>query len=352
MRIMIRDILNRNRRQGMYIAEIGINHNGDFDMAMQMVKAAKEAGADAVKFQTFLPGSMNSLYTTALMNSGFEEFKDSSQFDFFSRFCFTENQYAELMKYSRDLGLVFFSSPFDGASVDLLEKLGVPLYKVASSEVTNHILLEKIARTGKPVLLSTGISSEYEISLAVKVLSRHGAGEVALMHCVSLYPVESQFVNLKRIISLKEKFGLDTGFSDHSRGVEAAVLAAAMGARIFEKHFVIGREYECPDRDVSLAPGEFAAMIRSLEESIRMLGDGEITYKRIESDVARSARRSLFARRFIPRGKTIEADDLVALRPGIGIPVYEMEDILGRVTRVDIDEGYMIKRIDLESTGD
>jgi len=345
---MIRDIFSKNNRTGIYIAEIGLNHNGDFDSAVRMIDSAKDAGADAVKFQTFMPESMNSIYTTALLNSGFEEFKDTSQVDFFSKFCFGRDEYSTLKKHADDLGLVFFSSPFDGTSVEILEEIDVPLYKVASSEVTNHILLKKIGATGKPVLISTGISSEYEISMAVDLLRSSGAGDMALMHCVSLYPAGSEVLNLKRIVSLREKFGFEMGFSDHSRGIDAAVIAAALGARIFEKHFMLDRNQACPDREVSVTGEEFRKMISSLEVSFSMMGDGEISCGDCESGVARAARRSLFAGRPIPRGKAIEHDDLVALRPGTGIPVYEMDDILGRVSRVDIGEGYMIKRIDLE----
>ncbi len=345
---MIKNIFNRHSRAAVYIAEIGLNHNGDFGMAKKMIDLAGKAGVDGVKFQTFLPESMNSQYTTSLMNKGFEEFRDSTQFDFFSRFCFNESQYIELKSDADSRGMVFFSSPFDIESVELLEKVGVPVYKIASSEVTNHILLQRIGQTGKPVIMSTGISTEYEISLAMDLLRKSGAGEISLMHCVSLYPPRPEHVNLKRIETLREKFKIEVGFSDHTRGMEADIIAAAMGARIFEKHFTIDGNYQCPDREVSITPGEFLDLIHAVEKCIKMIGTGEMAFSHDEDEVAKTARRSLFAKRFIPRDKVIDMDDLIALRPGMGIPVYEIGRIIGKKTRFDIVEGFLIKNEDLE----
>ncbi len=331
------------KRQCLYIAEIGLNHNGDISTAKELVKSAAKAGADCVKFQTFIPEKMNSIYTSSLLKSGREEEPDKSQVEFFRNYLLTESEYGELKKLSDDLGLVFFSSPFDRESVDLLEGLDVPLYKVASSEVTNHRLLKRIAETGKPVILSTGMAGKPDIAGALKIFGNRDCDDIALLHCVSLYPLDHSAANLKRIKSLRKTFGRETGFSDHTRGSEAALVAASLGARIFEKHFTLDDDFDCPDRDVSLNGEGLSAYIESVERAVRMLGGGEISFAGDEAVTARAARRSIFAGREIPEGKVIMDDDLVVLRPGIGIPASLMENIVGKKSCVDIKKDFMIR---------
>ena len=340
---MLESIIKTGRK-ALYIAEIGLNHNGDADMAVSMIEAAAAAGADMVKFQTFVPGLMSSVYTADLMSSGREWRPDTSLIDFFRTFVFDRGQYRELMEAAAARGVAFFSSVFDLESLTLLEELGAALYKVASSEVTNHPLIAGVADTGKPVILSTGIATGDEISRAVDLFRGRSGAELILMHCVSLYPTMPEQVNMRRLPALRERFGLEVGFSDHTRETAAPVLAAGFGARIFEKHFTIDRNYDCPDKDISCTPDEFAAMVASVESAIAMIGTGDISYCEAEAGVARAARRSLFARRSIPRGKRIDADDLVALRPGVGMPVYESDTVIGRTSRVDIPENYLIRR--------
>ncbi|PKL37801.1 MAG: N-acetylneuraminate synthase [Spirochaetae bacterium HGW-Spirochaetae-1] len=334
----------KDNRRCIFIAEIGLNHNGDMEVARAMIEAAAAAGADAVKFQTIVPQQLNSIYTTALLESGREDFTDESPWHFFEKFTLTGEEYAELQKLSRDLGLVFFSSPFDELSVELLETLDVSLYKIASSEVTNLPLIKKIAKTGKPAILSTGISQERDITDAINVFRKNSGGELILLHCVSLYPLEPAQANLMRIVRLRERFSLDVGFSDHSRDAKAMVAAAALGARIFEKHFTIDSAYDCPDKDVSVTPEQFARMIESVEECVDMLGSGAIGYGEHEKGVARAARRSLFARRFIAKGAVIKEEDLVSFRPGVGIAPNEAGLVIGRTASTDIKKDFLIRR--------
>ncbi len=331
-------------RKALYIAEIGLNHNGDQEMARSMIVAAAKAGADMVKFQTFVPGLMSSVYAADLLSTGREWRPDRAMVDFFSTFVFDRGQYMELMGAAAAQGVTFFSSVFDLDSLRLLEDLGVALYKLASSEVTNHPLVAAVADTGKPAILSTGIATGDEISRAVELFRTRSRAELLLMHCVSLYPTTPGQVNMRRLPALRERFGLEVGFSDHTTEALAPVLAAGFGARIFEKHFTIDRIYECPDKDISCTPDEFTAMVSSVETAIEMIGTGDMTYGDAEAGTARAARRSLFARRSIPRGKRIEEADLVALRPGVGIPVYESDTVIGRTSRVDIPENYLIRR--------
>ena len=327
----------------IFIAEIGINHNGRIEDALSLVKAAASAGAHAVKIQTYNPELMYSVYGNSLLASGNEGAPDSSLVDFFRSLLLSRKDLERISGYSVENNVTFFSSPFDGESVDLLERLNVPLYKIASSELTNHGLLKKIASTKKPILLSTGMSGEGEIDSALTVLTRHGAPDIILLHCVSLYPLPPGYANLSRIISLRERFGLEVGFSDHSPDHHALELAVALGARIFEKHFRLPDPYTCPDSAVSLTPGQFRDMLKAAENALRMMGTGMIDYGLHEKDVAKSARRSLYAARLIPRGTVLSAADIDAKRPDAGIPAFLADEIIGRTVNTDIEKDFIIR---------
>lgn len=328
----------------IYIAEIGINHNGNFSIAKEMIIQAAKAGADAVKFQIIIPEKMFSEYATSLIRDGIEKETDTSQIDFFKKLILTRDEYRALKKIADEHNIKFFSSPFDEDSVDLLEDIEVELYKIASSEITNHFLLHKIAQTKKPVIMSTGISTEEELEMAINILTRNGTPDIILLHCVSLYPLPSNSANLNRIVKLRNRFNLEVGFSDHSRDIKTAEIASALGARIFEKHFTLSKNFECPDREVSFTPEEFTEMMKSIDLIVNMLGDGHISYDFSEKDVANSARKSLFSRISIPRGKIIQLEDIEAKRPGIGIPVYCASDIIGKKSNRDIKKGFMLRK--------
>lgn len=344
---MLESVIPR-KHEALYIAEIGLNHNGDAALAGRMIEAAARAGADAVKFQVFVPELMNSRYTVDLLAGRPEGAGDEGILDFFRGFVLGEDAYRHLAGVARSHGVTFFASVFDLPSLELMEGLGAPLYKIASSEVTNWPLIEAIARTGKPAVMSTGMAAEDEIAGALAAFRRHSAAEVVLLHCVSLYPLPPAEVNAARIGTLSERFGCPVGFSDHSRDILAAVVAAARGARVFEKHFTIDRFHDCPDKEVSLAPDDFRRLIDAVEEAIPMVGSGAIPFGAAEGQVARAARRSLFARRTIERGAVIGADDLVALRPGTGIPVHRRDTVLGRRALREIPAGHLVRSEDLE----
>jgi N,N'-diacetyllegionaminate synthase len=327
----------------VFIAEIGMNHNGNIDTAKKMVSAASKAGADAVKFQTFIPEKMNSVFTDSLIKYGTEKKPNTKEVDFFKKFVLSKNEYNEIMLLSSKLNMEFFSSPFDEESVDLLEQLGVKFYKIASSEVTNHILLKRIAATKKPVIMSTGISTKDEISLAIDLLKKNGTPDIILLHCVSLYPLPLEFANLNRITSLKKIFGLEVGYSDHTRDSKTSEIAAALGARFFEKHFTYNKELDCPDRELSLTPEEFKSYINSVKLIKKILGSSQINFSDSEKEVARLARKSLFAKKIIPKGKTLTYDDVISKRPGIGIPVYRLNSIIGKKTNSEIEEDHLIR---------
>lgn len=346
---MLKEIFLKNKKaescakkQGVYIAEIGLNHNGDFLLAKEMTEAASMAGADGVKFQTIKPELLNSVYTRSLMESGRCDYADTSVLDFFKRFSFSEDEYAEIKFFAEGLGLVFFSSPFDAESLALLEALETPVYKIASSEVTNLQLIERIGATGKPALMSTGISQGEEIGAAIDAFRNAGGGELGLLHCVSAYPTEPADANLMRIVRLREEFKTETGFSDHSRDGRALPLAGAVGARIFERHFTVDRNLDCPDKDVSSDPEQFRKIIEETEQAILMAGDGSIGFGKAEESAAKNARRSLFAAVNISAGAVVKETDIIALRPGAGISAAKYKEICGLRAKANIPAGSLL----------
>ena len=328
-------------RKAAYIAEIGINHNGDINIAQKMIKAAAESGADAVKFQTIIPELLYSVYTSALMKDKSETFTDSSQIEFFKKFSFSQKDYIKLKQTADDCGVTFLSSSFDVNSMDMLDEI-VAIHKLASSEVSNLPLIKHAARSKKPLILSTGMSTESDIKKALSEYYNSGGEKIELLHCVSLYPPELSDLNLMRIVKLREKFSVDVGFSDHSKG-NSAVFAAILGARLFEKHFTFDKNYDCPDKEISLDGEEFLSMINTVEAGIDMLGDGEICFSQKEAVIAASARRSLFAAREIQAGKIVEQEDLIALRPGLGISPNKADTVLGKKANRTIPKDYLIR---------
>lgn len=332
---------NKQNRQAIYIAEIGLNHNGDFNAAISMIHAAANAGANAVKLQTITPELLNSVYTKSLL-AGEPLQADTEAIDFFRKFIFSPEEYGKLKAAAENDGMVFFSSPFDAKALSLLEDVNVPLYKIASSEVTNLRLVKQIAATGKPALMSTGISSQQEIAAAINTFKAAGGGELVLFHCVSAYPTESEAANLMRIPALAAAFGLPVGLSDHSVSGKAFVPAAVLGARIFERHFMLDENFDCPDKAVSSAPEEFSRLIKETEEALLMIGDGAIDYGAAEEAAARAARRSLFAAVDIEAGQVVTEDDIVALRPGCGISASEYDKICGLVANAHISKGSLL----------
>lgn len=332
-----------NNKKIVFIAEIGLNHNGDISLAEEMIASAAKAGADAVKFQTFIPEKMNSPFTLSLMKNGGEKNPDYGIIDFFRKFTFTAGQWERLKKVSVTCGTEFFSAPFDSESVELLEKTGVRLYKVASSELTNTPLLRKIGATKKPVLLSTGMAGEKDIELSLSVLKESGNPETVLLHCVSLYPAAKDEANLKRIVSLIDRFRIPAGLSDHTSGYESAVIAAVLGASVIEKHFMIDENHDCPDKAVSLTADSFKEMTEKVNDAILLAGNGVIQYSGREADTALAARKSLFASKRIPAGGIVSEDSVIALRPGVGISPNRIDEITGKKSKIDIEEGSLLK---------
>lgn len=314
------------------ICEAGVNHNGDIALAERLVDAAKEAGADAVKFQTFkaelLAGADADLapYQSRAGESG-------GQAAMLRRLELDEAAHRRLQARAHKAGIVFLSTPFDEGSADLLERLGVPLFKLPSGEATNKALIEHVARKGRPIILSTGLCDLEDVRRAVGWVEGAGAPPLTLLHCVTDYPAPVEQANLRAMATLREAFGIPVGYSDHTLGTAAAIAAAALGAAVIEKHLTLDRTMPGPDHAASLEPARFAEMVAAIREVEKALGDGVKAPMPCEERNRAAARRSLVAAKDLPEGKILETGDLAAKRPGTGIPPYELETYIGRRLR-------------------
>jgi len=318
------------------IAEAGVNHNGDINLAKKLIDLAKDAGADAVKFQTFtaeevvIKGTEKANYQK--VTTGTEE----SQFEMLKKLELTQRDFEQLFTYARGKGVVLLSSAFDNRSVDLLDNLGVPAIKVASGEITNSPLLKHIARKKRPIILSTGMATLDEVEEALEVIRKEGAREIVLLHCVSCYPAKIEDVNLKAMETLRTTFKLPVGLSDHTPGITASIAAVALGACIIEKHFTLDKSLPGPDHRASLEPGELKQMVTAIREVEKAMGNGVKRPTEEEEENKKVARRSIVARVDIPLGAIITEEMLDVKRPGGGLEPKYMDIILSRKTKVNI----------------
>ena len=329
------------------IAEAGVNHNGALKTAEEMVDAAADAGADAVKFQTFRADEVVSA-SAPKARYQIENTEEGSQLEMIKRLELSPDGHRKLIERCHARGIMFLSTPFDFPSADLLESLSVPAYKVPSGEITNWPFLEHIASKGKPVILSTGMSDLNEVEQAVKVLRAAGCSELAILHATSSYPATAASANLRAMRTLSDSFHTPVGLSDHTTGIEVALAATALGACILEKHFTLDRSLAGPDHKASLEPTELRSLVRGIRTVESALGDGRKRPVPSEEDVRRVARRSIVARRTIPSGTLIARDLLAYKRPGTGIPPSRLGDVIGRKTTRTIPADTLIRFEDLE----
>ncbi len=324
----------------MYIvAEMSANHDQDFDKAVKLVKEAERAGADAVKLQTAKPESLT-------LDSDRPEFRLSkgtlwegeTLIDLYQKSCMPWDWQPRLKALADELGLDCFSSPFDRTAVDFLEEMNVPAYKVASFELVDLRLIEYVAAQGKPVILSTGLSTLGEISDAVQAAQGAGATQIALLKCNSAYPAPPEDMNLRTIRHMAETFDVPIGLSDHTLGSTVPIASVALGAAIVEKHFTLSRDIPSLDAAFSMEPEEFREMVDSIRTVEKSLG--RITYEPTErEESSRVFRRSLFVVRDMKEGEPFTAANVRAIRPGAGLPPKFLNDVLGRRAATDLKEG-------------
>ncbi|MCJ9707749.1 N-acetylneuraminate synthase [Bordetella hinzii] len=319
----------------LIIAEAGVNHNGDIELAKQLVREAAAAGADFVKFQTFVASSLIAPDAPKAQYQVRATGGDESQYEMVRKLELSKNDHLVLIDECRKHGVRFFSTAFDFASFDMLVELGVDLVKVPSGELTNKPFLRHMARHGFPLILSTGMADLGDIEAALNVIEDAGTprSKVTILHCTTEYPAPMADVNLRAMHSLGQAFGLPVGYSDHTEGIEIPIAAVALGATVIEKHFTLSREMPGPDHKASLEPAELSAMVRAIRNVELAMGDGVKRPTAVELKNRTVARRSIVAARAIEAGEILTEECLTTKRPGNGVSPMHWDEVLGRVAK-------------------
>jgi N,N'-diacetyllegionaminate synthase len=317
------------------IAEAGVNHNGSPDRALELVQAAAAAGVDAVKFQTF---NSDAVVTADAPQAAYqrERAAAASQREMLRDLELPIDALRACRDRAAELGIAFLSTPFDLASVRVLAELGVPAFKIASGDLTNLVLLRAVAAHGLPMIVSTGMATLDEVESAVDDLRAHGDPPLVLLHCTSAYPASPSDANLAAMATLRERFGVPIGYSDHTPGLAVAVAAAALGAVVVEKHLTLDRSLAGPDHVASLEPEEMAALVAAVRAAHAALGDGQKKPRPAEEDARRAARRSLVLTRDVSAGEPLAESDLDATRPDGGISPLQLNAVIGRRAARDL----------------
>lgn len=318
------------------IAEAGVNHNGDLALAKRLIDAAHAAGADAVKFQTF---KAERLVTAAASKAAYQARTGSaaeSQLAMLQRLELSPGMHVELQAHCQATGILFLSTPFEEVSADLLDQLGLPLFKIPSGEITNLPFLAYLARKGRPLILSTGMSTLGEVEAAVTTIAAAGQPPLALLHCVTQYPAPVAEINLRAMATLAAAFGLPVGYSDHTTGTHISLAAVALGACIIEKHFTLDRTLPGPDHAASLEPVELHALASAIRDVEAALGDGRKRPMPCEAECARVARKSLVAAHDLQAGARLSASDMAIKRPGTGLAPALGAHLLGLTLACDL----------------
>lgn len=325
------------------IAEAGDNHNGSRELAFRLIDKAVEAGADCVKFQTFITEEIISKRAEKAEYQKAATGSDESQYQMVKKLELSFEQFRELQKYAEERGITFLSTPFDIPSVEFLDSINIPCFKIPSGEITNLPYLIKIAETGRDVIMSTGMAELNEIESAINILREHGSGDISLLHCNTEYPTPYEDVNLRAMLTLKEKFGVRVGYSDHTQGIEVPIAAVALGAEIIEKHFTLDHNMEGPDHKASLEPDELKQMVDGIRKTEKALGNGIKTASPSEKKNIQIARKSIVARRDIKKGEILTEENLAVKRPGNGISPMRWYEVIGTKAIRDFSEDEMIE---------
>lgn len=326
----------------LIIAEAGVNHNGSFEIARQLVDAAKESGADIVKFQTAKVDSLVSRHARMAEYQKENTGKTESQKEMIGKLLLKFEDFTKLADYCKVVKIQFLSTPFDLESIDFLEDL-VPFWKIPSGEVTNYPYLIKIAKTHKPIVMSTGMCELSEIDAAVKLLQKNGSGKIIVLHCNTQYPTPYEDVNLRAMETLRKRYDVEVGYSDHTKGIEVPIAAVAMGAVVIEKHFTLDRNMEGPDHKASLEPDELKEMVTSIRHIEKAIGSGRKEPTESERPNIAVARKSIVARRNIKEGEIFTEENLTTKRPGDGVSPMRWNEVIGTVAMRDFEEDELIE---------
>ncbi|MBM3584971.1 MAG: N-acetylneuraminate synthase [Alphaproteobacteria bacterium] len=315
------------------IAEVGINHNGQEDLAHRMVDAIADAGADCVKFQTFSAEEFMNGPDQQMEYVSQGQVVRESMLAMFKRYELQSESFSRLFEHARARGLVPLSTPTDTNAVDLLDRIGIGGFKIGSDDLVYTPFLEYVARKGKPIILSTGMADAADIERAVSTITKSGNDRIVILHCVSVYPTPDEDVNLLRVRTLRDQYPGPIGYSDHSAGIVAALGAVSLGASVIEKHFTIDKDLPGPDHHFSADPSELRAMVQGLRALEAQMGSPRLRPARGEAEMAAIARRSIVANRDLPKGHVVAPEDLSYRRPGTGLMPYERDRLIGRRTR-------------------
>ncbi|MGF7059793.1 N-acetylneuraminate synthase [Brassicibacter mesophilus] len=325
------------------IAEAGVNHNGSIELAKRLIDKASEAGADAVKFQSF---KAEKLVTKNARKADYQEVttgSEENQFEMIKKLELDHEKHKELINYCKLKNIMFLSSPFDLESADLLNNLGVEIFKIPSGEITNLPYLRKIGALEKKVILSTGMSNLGDIENALEILRKYGTTDITVLHCNTEYPAPIKDVNLLAMNTIKNAFKVKVGYSDHTLGIEVPIAAVALGATVIEKHFTLDKTMEGPDHRASLEPDELKKMVRCIRNIEQALGDG---VKRLAESEAKNidiARKSIVARYNIQKGEKFTEYNLAVKRPGDGLSPMRWDEVIGKVAKRDFSEDELIE---------
>lgn len=325
------------------IAEAGVNHNGSIELAKRLIDVAAEAGADAVKFQTFVAEEGISSNAPKAVYQKHTTDSSESQLEMVKKLELSKADHQELMAYANHKNIMFFSTPFDNGSVDLLVELGVPVIKISSGEITNHPFLKYIAKKGLPIILSTGMSTLEEVAEAVSVIKEAGCKDLTLLHCTSNYPARVEDCNLLAMKTMADAFNVLVGYSDHTPGIYVSLAAAAMGACVIEKHFTLDKNLPGPDHRASLEPDELEEMVRGIRLVEKVQGSSVKAPVKSELEVRGVARKSIVAKIDIPKDTIISEDMIAFKRPGTGIAPKYFNTIVEKKARRFIKKDDLVK---------
>lgn len=329
----------------LIIAEAGVNHNGDVNIAKQLCLAAKEAGADVVKFQTWIT---ERIITKDVQKAEYQVTNTgsaASQFDMLKRLELTYEEFADVREYCENIGIQFASTADEESGLDFLVDLGIPFIKVGSGDIGNISFLRYVGSQGLPVVLSTGMSTLEDVEKSIHALREGGAKDITLLHCTTSYPCSYEDVNLNAMDTLRDTFGLAVGYSDHTQGVEVPIAAVAKGATIIEKHFTLNREMEGPDHIASTEPGEFKEMVDAIRCVEKALGSNVKCPTKTEKDISKVVLKRIVAKRRIKAGEVIAEEDICVKRSTDGISCKEWDSVVGTCAIKDfhIDEGIILR---------
>lgn len=325
------------------IAEAGVNHNGSLELAKEMVDKAKEAGTDYIKFQTFVPKQLVSQYASKAEYQKKNTAEQESQLKMLEKLALSQTDFIELERYCEKVGIGFISTPFDISSIEFLETLNMDFWKIPSGEVTNLPYLERIGKTGRKVILSTGMCEMDEIEHAIQILETNGTKDIILLHCNTEYPTPFCDVNLMAMLQMKEQLGKSVGYSDHTVGIEVSIAAAALGAEVIEKHFTLDKRMEGPDHKASLEPSELRQMVSAIRNLELARGDGIKRCSKSEKKNSDIARKSIVAQCDIKKGEVFSEDNITTKRPGNGISPMRWYEVLGTKAIRDFKEDELIE---------